>query len=65
MPEPDVKTTPAPSPVDGQLPNRVEALYDCDGDEEDELSFVTGETIAVIGMSVIGGIIRCLYHFVF
>ena len=32
-----------------QLPSRVEALYDCDGDEDDELSFVIGEIIAVVG----------------
>lgn len=35
--------------VDSKLPTRVEALYDCDGDEEDELTFVTGEIIAVTG----------------
>lgn len=31
------------------LPSRVETLYECDGDEEDELSFVAGEIIAVTG----------------
>ena len=40
--------------VDGQLPHRVEALYNCLSHKEDELSFVTGEIIAVTGMSVIG-----------
>ena len=43
-----------PSLVDGHLPNRVEAAYDRDGDYKDELSFVTGEIIAVTGTSVIG-----------
>ena len=41
--------------VDGQFSNRVEALYDPNGHKEyDELSFITGEINAVIGMSVIG-----------
>ena len=35
--------------LESKLPTRVEALYDCDGDEEDELTFVTGEIIAVTG----------------
>ena len=43
-----------PSLVDGQLPNRVEVAYDWDRVQEDELSFVTGEIIAVTGTSVIG-----------
>merc|ERR1719410_2948318 len=37
------------SPEPPKLPSRVEALYDCDGDEDDELTFVTGEIIQVTG----------------
>ena len=50
--EKEMKERGNPSLVNGQLPNRVEAAYQFD--EEDMLSFVPGEIIAVTGMSVIG-----------
>jgi len=57
MAEPDEKAAvlqqvppqPASDTSNKKLPDRVEAMYDCDGDEDDELSFVSGEIIAVDG----------------
>jgi Arf-GAP/SH3 domain/ANK repeat/PH domain-containing protein len=50
---PETKQRPAETDIEelvsrkGELPRRVEAQYDCDGDEDDELSFVAGEIITV------------------
>lgn len=42
-PEPDVPDHP-------QIPSRVRAIYDCDADDDDELTFVTGELISITGL---------------
>jgi len=37
-----------PEPVN-RVPSRVRAIYDCDADDDDELTFVVGEYITITG----------------
>ncbi|XP_014679477.1 PREDICTED: arf-GAP with SH3 domain, ANK repeat and PH domain-containing protein 2-like isoform X2 [Priapulus caudatus] len=51
----DTPTTPTPAPrkrVDSPKQKRCQALYDCEADNEDELSFVEGEVIVILNDKV-------------
>jgi len=44
--EPEKTTLPEPI---SRVPSRVRAIYDCDADDDDELTFVVGEYITITG----------------